>query len=577
MRIRSLLCVVCLLCGSAFALDRNAFSFQKYDLELRVDPAAQAVSARGRITLRNESKEGQRELSLQISSSLQWRLIQWAGAGKPALQFIIQPYVSDIDHTGKLSEAVVTLPSAVPPQGTVELDVGYSGTIPADTTRLTHLGAPPGEAAHTDWDQVSRDFTAVRGVGYVAWYPVAMEAGNLTEGQLFAQLAEWKQREAQAAMRVRFCWIAEAAEDMPKDLQLSVLANGVLEGMNKQSAQATEADSSAATGCAAYLFAPLGETVPTFAIGRFEVLQRPVITVYHRLGHEQTAADYALAAEKVLSLTTEWFGAPQEKVRVVELNDASASPYESGAMLFTPLHKTDAQTLELVMTHQLVHVEFRSPRPWIYEGLAHFGQALACEQQEGRPAALAYMSLYLPALVAAEKQAAQSGQTLVNGYDEIYIRVKAVYVWWMLRDMLGDAVLQRVLKSYRPEQDREPSYLQRLVEAQSKRDLEWFFDDWVYRDRGLPDFKVDAVFPRQLLGGGWFVTITIENTGRAGAEVPVAARAGGGVVQKRLEVRAGAKAVTRIEMPAAPLEVIVNDSSVPEADLGNNRFRVKQP
>ena len=33
--------------------------------------------------------------------------------------------------------------------------------------------------------------------------------------------------------------------------------------------------------------------------------------------------------------------------------------------------------------------------------------------------------------------------------------------------------------------------MQRLIEAElpEKRDLETFFDDWVYRDRGLPQLK----------------------------------------------------------------------------------------
>ena len=53
---------------------------------------------------------------LQISSSLDWRSIK--AADKP-LQFVSQPYSSDIDHTGALSEAVVTLPEAILPKGTI--------------------------------------------------------------------------------------------------------------------------------------------------------------------------------------------------------------------------------------------------------------------------------------------------------------------------------------------------------------------------------------------------------------------------------------------------------------------------
>ena len=80
-------------------------------------------------------------------------------------------------------------------------------------------------------------------------------------------------------------------------------------------------------------------------------------------------------------------------------------------------------------------------------------------------------------------------RSLVNTTSEELYRSKAMYVWWMLRDMVGEAALKKALAAYRPEQDKEPSYMPRLIAAQTQRDLEWFFDDWVYRDRGLPILK----------------------------------------------------------------------------------------
>ena len=89
---------------------------------------------------------------LQISSSLNWRSIK---AGDKPLQFVAQPYTSDIDHTGALSEAIVTLPETVAPKGTIELEIGYEGVIVLDATRLTRIGAPETTARSTDWDQIS--------------------------------------------------------------------------------------------------------------------------------------------------------------------------------------------------------------------------------------------------------------------------------------------------------------------------------------------------------------------------------------------------------------------------------------
>ncbi len=150
-------------------------------------------------------------------------------------------------------------------------------------------------------------------------------------------------------------------------------------------------------------------------------------------------------------------------------------------------------------------------------------------------------------------------------------------VWWMLRDMVGDAALKKAIAAYRPEQDKEPSYMQRLISAQTQRDLEWFFDDWVYRDRGLPDFKVESAFARKTLNNSFMLTVTVDNLGTAGAEVPIIIKFAGGELMKRLEVHAKDKATTRIETPAVPQEIRVNDGSVPESDVTNNTFKVEAP
>jgi hypothetical protein len=109
-----------------------------------------------------------------------------------------------MDHTGALSEAIVTLPQPIPPKGTVELEIGYEGVILLDATRLTRIGMPEDEAKSSDWDQIGSDFTGVRGAGYVVWYPVATEAADLSEGSsVFEVLGRWKAREATSIMHAQ--------------------------------------------------------------------------------------------------------------------------------------------------------------------------------------------------------------------------------------------------------------------------------------------------------------------------------------------------------------------------------------
>ncbi len=168
----------------------------------------------------------------------------------------------------------------------------------------------------------------------------------------------------------------------------------------------------------------------------------------------------------------------------------------------------------------------------------------------------------------------------MNTHDELYLRGKGGFVFWMLRDMVGDEAMQRSLAAYRSGADKDPSYFQRLVQSNSKRDLEWFFDDWVYRDRGLPDFHVESVYPRPLLSErekNYLVTTTILNRGRAGAEVPVLIQTPAGERSARVLVKAGEKAVARVEVPVSPTKVVVNDGSVPEANTGDNVYEVPAP
>jgi hypothetical protein len=568
MKCCSVLCVLLMSVVSCFSLDREAFTFTKYDLDVRIEPEQQRLAVRGTIILRNDSSTPEKNVSLQISSSLTWRSIQ--AEGKP-LQFVSQPYESDIDHTGELSEAIVTLPKEVAPGGAVQLAIGYEGVIALDATRLTRIGVPNEAALHSDWDQIGKQSSAVRGVGNVAWYPIATEAANLSEGNsVFETLGRWKQREQNADMRIKLRYSNDDGSGVPI-LFCNQAGTAPYEQMSRVLAVSAECQ-----------FVPLGLRVPAFVMANYEILHQPTVEVAHRPEHRLTAESYVKAADTVTPFVGEWFGTPREKAQVVELFDPGASPFESGAMLLTPLGDTDPKLLQIALVHELTHAAFPSNRPWIYEGLAHFAQAAYRERQGNRQSALDFLGLHRSAVVAAEKvvaerpkdASAQEESLIATSVDEFY-RSKAAYVWWMLRDMLGEDTLKKVVASYRADEDTDPAYVQRLVEAQSKRNLQWFFDDWVYHDRGLPDFRVESAFPRKASQDNYLVTVTVENQGAAGAEVPVTVRFEGGELTQRVEVRAKAKGIVRVATPKPPTEIVVNDGSVPESDMSNNVFKIE--
>jgi hypothetical protein len=589
MKFLRVLCVLCGLLVYARAIDREAFTFTNYNLDVRIEPEQQRLAVRGKISVRNDSALPQKILALQISSTLDWRSIQLEG--KP-VQFVSQPYTSDIDHTGALSEAIVTLTNAIPPKGVAELEIGYEGVIPLDATRLSRIGVPAEVATHSDWDRIDKSFSAVRGIGYVAWYPVATDAANLSEGNsVFETLARWKARELATQMKIK---LRQSGEGTPA----TTLCNG--DGGGVRSSEQIGRGYEIVNDCA---FQSLGESAPLFVIGPYDRLDEPSVNISYLPDHKPAAQAYALAVRLAVPFVTEWFGQPkgqaEVKAEVVELSDPEAAPYESGSVLLTPL-SNDSKLAQLTAVHQLTHAAFFSPRPWIYEGLAHFAQALYREQDSGRQSALDFMGLHRSALVEAENALAgeRSGpsgganQSLINTNIEELYRSKALYVWWMLREMIGDDALKKALTAYQPEADTSPSYMQHLIESQiaasqivgspvvasqTKTDLGWFFDDWVYHDRGLPDLRVAAVYPWEPSGNAHVVTVTVENLGDAGAELPLLLKMEEGQITKRLLVRGKLKVILRIEANSAPQEIVVNDGSVPESDMSNNVYKIEAP
>jgi hypothetical protein len=569
-RLIQALCCLAVLCGSVLncqALDREAFSISNYDLNLQIDPAQQRLGVRGKITLQNDTAIPQKIAVVQISSSLDWRSIK--AVDKP-VQFVTQPFTSDIDHTGALSEAIVTLPEAVSPHGTMALEIAYEGVITADATRLTRIGTPDDLAKSTDWDAIDPNFTAVRGAGYVSWYPIATEVANLSETNSLSEvIAHWKARQANSSAHFRISLVSASAQSA----QRVVLNQPECNASTEQSTRTQPAD----LDC---WFKPLGSSVPTFVIAPYSSVVRPSIMVFNLPTHAVAAEMYAEAAQKTSPLIREWFGTPHHNAIVADLPQTSDAPFESGSVLLTPLTGSDF-TSGLSAAHQLTHASFYSFRPWIAEGLAHFAQALYVEQQKNRQAAIDYMSAHRPALIRLESTPSptdtEADRSLVNTSEDEFYRSKAMSVWWMLREMIGDSALKKAIAAYRPDEDKEPSYMPRLIAAQTHRDLEWFFDDWVYRDRGLPEFKVESAYARKSMANAFMLTVTIENLGFAGAEVPMVVKFAGGEVSKRLEVRGKSKSTIRIETPGSPQEVTVNDGSVPESDTTNNTLKVEPP
>jgi hypothetical protein len=426
----------------------------------------------------------------------------------------------------------------------------------------------------------------VRGLGYVAWYPVAIEAVSLSDGNaVFDAIARWKHRHDRSEFDATF---AIEAGDGKQPLRIATNMSDSGEGRLVPEVRdgKTFYQLVAKTSLVG-----LGETAPTFAVANYVELARPTVTLLHIADDTSLARDYALAAEANDPLLRDWLGEPTQPALIIELTDPNANPWQNGPVLFTPLREAPTATLQLLLLPAQVAARFHSPHAWIQDGMERFLQTVAVERRSGRHAALEFLDQYREPLVQAEEAAHPKAEaatksspdsnaannTLLNTNDELYLRGKGGFVFWMLRDMVGDETMQRAIAAYRGGADKDPGYFQRLMQASPKRDLEWFFDDWVYRDRGLPEFRVESAYTRPLLSEAnksFLVTATIENRGGAGAEVPVLIQTPSGEKSVRVIVKAGEKGTGRIEVPVAPDKITVNDGSVPEANLGNNVYEI---
>ncbi|MGB8261752.1 MAG: hypothetical protein WCE75_15425, partial [Terracidiphilus sp.] len=269
---------------------------------------------------------------------------------------------------------------------------------------------------------------------------------------------------------------------------------------------------------------------------------------------------------------------PRAQLAVLDLPDAEDLPFETGALLVTTIRQAPAEQLDGILAHALTHAWMLSPRAWLSEGVAHFMGTLWTEKQRGREQALGVLEASRQALALAEPDSPgqATGQPLAQAISPVYYRTKAAYVLWMLRDVAGDQTLSASLRAYDPAQDAGPvsgaglaaagrsSFEKLLEQAGVRRDLGWFFADWVDADKGLPELVIENAFSSTASAGNWLVSVNLANAGYATAEVPVTVRSGETSVTHRVRIPARGKLTERLLIQGKPTEVQVNDGTIPE-------------
>lgn len=563
--------------------ERNALAFTAYDLDLHLTPASAAISARAVLTVKNFSAAPLSRLVLQITSSMHWDAFSIAGA---PLKFAVRLLNTDADHTGQAQEAVVPLPSPLAPGASIAVTALYSGAIPPSAARLERIGAPADQALAADWDAIATSGTALRGFGNVLWYPVASSPLFLGDGdRLFQAVGSARLRESAATVRLRLA--IEYLGDPPDAAFFCGQRQQLKAISDNQNLPEAEAP-----GVATAVFAPrpLGFRTLDLFVTAHPPSETGTATnpglISAVTDHYDALPAYSAAAALVEPMLVDWFG-PGVQTALTML-DHPGQPFEDDALLVRPMRAADPATLAPALAHSLTHAWIHSTHPWIDEGLAQFMALLWTERTQGRAAALAALQDAAPALALAEPElpisaedpsssptpapsVSVAGASLAAATGDIFYRTKAAAVWWMLRAIVGDEALKQALQAYRSDArlDLDPEGIERAIEKSSGKDLRWFFNDWVYRDRGLPDLTIAAVTPSQLesragLPAGWLVAVEVRNDGYAAAEVPVTVRSANAAETQRLRIPGRSSASTRIVFAGTPDQVQVNDGGVPE-------------
>jgi len=568
--------------------DRQSVTFTAMDLDVHLRPAEKHIAVRALLTVRNDGQQPLSHIPLQISSSLTWDRIR---INQKDITFPVAVLNSDADHTGQLHEAAVPLAQPLAPGTSIELDVTYSGDIPASAQRLLTIGTPDDAALHSDWDQIGSAFTGLRGFGNVVWYPVASVPVILGDGaRLFDEIGEHKMRLAGARFRLRLA--VEFAHELAPTVALingqpAALTVTNPTDLNQEVSGVATADSGPQT---------LGFETPSLFVAIRTAKSAANATLWVQPDDQPAVQFWSEAATAVTPFLEGWLGKqPRSQLTLLDLPDARDLPYETGSLLAAPIRPASADQLNGVMVHALTHAWMNAPRApsraWIGEGLASFMGSLWTEKQQGRDKALESLEAGRPALALAEPPSPgeSAGQPLPQAISPVYYRTKATYVFWMLRSMVGDEALSAALRAYDPAADLPLGYSQSQGNPQAKavsspsssngleklvhrtveqaglsNDLSWFFADWVNADKGLPDLSISSVYPTAEDAGNWLVTVNIANAGYAAAEVPVTVRSNGSSITRRVLVPAHGSVPQRLLILGKPIDVQVNDGTVPE-------------
>ncbi len=189
------------------------------------------------------------------------------------------------------------------------------------------------------------------------------------------------------------------------------------------------------------------------------------------------------------------------------MENVTATTYADSEILSVDMERPDPITENLV-SHELAHSWFGNlvtcrdwSELWLNEGFATFMEAAFREHLDGREAYLSQLKDVADEYFSEDPS--RRRHPLVNPrypltmelFDETTYK-KGAYVVHMLRETVGDEMFWKALNIYLNEFKHDvvdSRDLQRVFEKVSGQQLEWFFDQWIYKG-GYPELRVRSSY-----------------------------------------------------------------------------------
>lgn len=324
---------------------------------------------------------------------------------------------------------------------------------------------------------------------------------------------------------------------------------------------------------------PIASWLYMLGVARFAMQQvdtfdgKPIETWVYPQDRDAGFADFATPTKDVLGFYTDYVGPfAYERLANVQASSVAGGMESASAILYHESSVTGTRSVRWrnVVIHEIAHqwfgnavTEYDWDDIWLSEGFATYFTLLYIEHAYGRDE-------FVRGLEASRRTvntfaAANPGYTIIHqnlsrmeDVTSSHTYQKGSWVLHMLRGVVGTEAFQRGIRSYYQRHfnaNATTADFRRAMEEASGRDLEWFFDQWLYKPGAL---KVAGKWTYD--AGTRQVRIALDQVQTDGSlftmPVEVAVHLTGGPIPTIHRVQMNAKAnVFTIDVPSEPAEV----------------------